>query len=124
MSVIRSLFAAGLLLAAPAVASAAAFNPPATCEADLAALDPSFEETQARLSKVTKEDHVELCAAVKHHIEVMEHAAAVFVQCTPEGHDQRENLGQVLGTAADFRDISADQGCPPLPEPQRIPWPE
>jgi hypothetical protein len=122
MSRLRLLLAvAPLLLAAPS--THAEFARPAACDADFAAMDASFEETMARLEKVTRTDKVEMCAAFRHHIEVMESAAEVFLRCLPDGHDQRENLGQVLGTAADFRDISINQDCPPLPDPKPLPEP-
>jgi hypothetical protein len=104
-----------------AAAHAGEFVPPASCPADLAAVDATFDGTLARLKGVSEDDPAELCAAVKHHVEVMENAAAVFQRCLPEGHDKRENLGQVIGTDADFRDISANHDCPPLPDPPPFP---
>ena len=109
------------LLAGSLTARAGEFVRPATCAADLAGLDDAFHETEARLQGVDPKNQDELCAAVKHHVEVMENAAAVFQRCLPEGHDKRENVGQVIGTDADFRDISASHGCPPLPDPPPFP---
>jgi hypothetical protein len=120
----RLALAFALILAlAPLAPTARAdeFVPPASCPADLAAVDATFDETLARLKGVSEDDPTELCAAVKHHVEVMENAAAVFQRCLPEGHDKRENLGQVIGTDFDFRDISANHNCPPLPDPPAFP---
>ena len=119
----------GLALALPVLALVAVapparageFVPPASCDADLAGLDDTFHETMARLQGVDPKNQDELCAAVKHHVEAMENAAAVFQRCLPEGHDRRENMGQVIGTDADFRDISASHNCPPLPDPPSFP---
>jgi hypothetical protein len=49
----------------------------ATCDADLAAVDTSFVETQARLEKAGSEDQAEKCAAIRHHIEVMANGSTV-----------------------------------------------
>ena len=103
-------------------AHAAEFNPPATCEADLAAVDASFEETQARLDKVTKADKVEMCAAIKHHIEVMANGINVFQRCQPPGHDKGENIAQLAASIGDFLDINDAQGCARFELP-KIDWP-
>lgn len=85
---------------------------PATCPADLAALDASFDETAERFDKAwNSDDEAEKCAAIRHHIDVMLKAAAVFDVCTT-GHGREENMGQALGTAADFEDIAAELDCP------------
>lgn len=123
MTRLAAVVAVTLAVAAPS-AHAAEFVPPASCDADLAGLDASFEETQSRLQAVDPKNQAELCAAVKHHVEVMENAATVFQRCLPDGHDKRENMGQVIGTDADFRDISASHGCPPLPAPPPFPGDE
>jgi hypothetical protein len=102
-------------------AAQAVFTPGPTCSADLTAVDASFVETQARLDKVTKEDKVEMCAAIKHHIEVMAHGIAVFNRCLPDGHDKGENVAQLAASIDDFLYINDNQGCAPvtvpLPEP-------
>jgi hypothetical protein len=114
MSPLRFAFCAFVLLTPAAHADEIAPG----CDADLAALDASFDETMSRLQKATASDKVEKCAAITHHIEVMMHAAEVFDRCLPEGHDKRENMGQVLGTAADFRDIMVGEECPVVPDLQ------
>ena len=109
------------LLANVALASSAlaAEVSTATCEADLAAVDASFTETQARLEKAAKADQAEQCAAIRHHVEVMANGINVFQRCLTDGHDKRENIGQLVGSIADFLDINASLDCPPL-DPPRI----
>lgn len=99
-----------LLLAVPP--AFAEGPPPATCRGDLAGLDATFEETLQRLDTAWKsEDNAQKCAAISHHIDVMRHAAEVFDVCTT-GRGREENMGQALGTIADFQDIASDIGCP------------
>jgi hypothetical protein len=101
------LFAVLLVAAAPASAQV-----DEACPADLAAVDASFDETLQRLNSVTKDDTLEVkCDAIRHHIEVMRAAGDVFDRCTT-GHGREENLGQVMGTIADFQDIASQMGCP------------
>ncbi len=113
----RPALAALIVALAPAIARAddARSASTATCDADLVAVEASFDETLARLEKASTAPHDELCAAVRHHIEVMLSAAAVFDRCLADGHDKRENMGQALATADDFRAVLLDEGCPPLP---------
>jgi hypothetical protein len=115
---LRRLIIAAAVCAAFAPAHAAEFTPAATCAVDVPAVDASFEETQARLAKVTKEDHVELCAAVKHHVEVMANAINVYQKCLRPGHDKGENIAQLVGTIADFLEINEAQGCPEFEIPE------
>jgi hypothetical protein len=104
----RFILLVGLLLAA---APAWAQGDPA-CRAEIADVNASFDETLARLNGVSKDDTLEIkCAAIRHHIDVMLKAADVFSRCTT-GHGREENMGQALGTAADFEDIASDMGCP------------
>jgi hypothetical protein len=82
------------------------------CPGDLAATDASFEETLQRLDSAFKtKDQTQRCDAIRHHIEVMRAAGDVFDRCTT-GHEREENLGQVIGTIADFQDVAAEMGCP------------
>jgi hypothetical protein len=108
----------GLLALLAVPAHAAEFTPAATCAADMPAVDASFEETQARLAKVTKEDHAELCAAVEHHVAVMANGINVFQKCMRPGHDKGENIAQLVGTIADFLEINEAQGCPQFAIPE------
>ena len=96
------------VLATMALASAAIATPlsTTTCDAELAAVDASFVETEARLEKAGNADQAEKCAAARHHIEVMANGVDVFLRCTPDGHDKRENIGQLMVSIADFLDIS------------------
>jgi hypothetical protein len=104
-----ALFTGALVLASlPALAQEIAPG----CDKDLAAVDASFEETQARLKKAAVADQTEKCAAIKHHVEVMAKGINVFQRCQPEGHDRSENVAQLGASIGDFLDISDRQGCP------------
>jgi len=93
-------------------AALAAEDLPYTCRAEIANLNANLDETLERLEGAWKsEDDAEKCAAIRHHIEVMRGAAEVFGRCTT-GHARGENVGQALGTVADFEDIAAELGCP------------
>ncbi|MEJ0013529.1 MAG: hypothetical protein WDM94_13090 [Bauldia sp.] len=106
-----------IVIAVLAAVPAHAAEPLATCPADLAAVDASFAETQARLDKVTQADKVELCAAIKHHIEVMANGIAVFDRCMENGHDKGENIAQLEASIDDFLYINENQGCAPVTVP-------
>lgn len=111
-----AIIAALVGLAAPAAAAEAASV--GTCDADLAAVAASFDETQARLDKAASADTDEKCAAIRHHVEVMANGANVMQRCLPEGHDKGENVGQLVGSIADFLDISDSLGCPAFAQPK------
>ena len=103
-----ALFTGALTLSGlPAIAQGIAPG----CDKDLAAVDASFEETQARLQKAARADQTEKCAAIRHHVEVMANGINVFQRCQPEGHDKGENIGQLGASIGDFLDISDRQGC-------------
>ena len=108
------------VLATMALASAAIATPlsTTTCDAALAAVDASFVETEARLEKAGNADQAEQCAAARHHIEVMANGIAVFLHCTPDGHDRRENIGHSASGIADFLDIGDFLGCPAFDLPK------
>ena len=97
------LFLAGL--AGPAIAA-----PPGTCPEDLARVDRSFEETMQRLEANGKSEVTAKCAAFRHHVAVMEAARTVFEACL-DGFEERENVGQIVGTIADFEEIIT-ANCP------------
>ena len=108
------------MLASVALASSAfaAQVSPATCDADLAAVGTSFDETQARLDKAGNADQAEKCAAIRNHVEVMANGVNVFQRCLPDDHGRRENVGQLVGSIADFLDISDSLGCPAFDLPK------
>jgi hypothetical protein len=108
---IPRLVALAVFLAAASLAPAVAGEIAPGCDADLAAVDASFDETMTRLQAAGSADQAEKCAALHHHIDVMTKAGEVFQRCLAEGHDKGENLGQVYGTIADFQDILVEQGC-------------
>jgi hypothetical protein len=97
-----------LILAAAAGPAAAQMS--AACRADLAALEPTFEETLARLDSVANADQAAQCAAWHHHVTVMENARDVFMRCLT-GFEQRENVGQMVVSIADFVDLIGRK-CP------------
>ncbi len=111
MSPVRLAFVAAVLALAPTARAAEPAPSVAACPADLAAVDASFAETQARLTKAAVADQTEKCAAIRHHIEVMANGINVFQRCLPEGHDKGENIAQLGASVADFLDISDQQGC-------------
>ncbi len=102
------------VLASVALTSAAIAAPlsTATCDADLAAIAASFDETQARLEEAASADQAEQCAAIRHHVEVMANGVTVFQRCLPDDHDKGENIAQLVGSIADFLDTSDSLGCP------------
>jgi hypothetical protein len=106
LAIVVSLLLAG---ASPAWAQR---DPADDCPAELAAVDASFDETQQRLKSAWESnDDGKKCVAIRHHLEIMRHAGDVFDVCTT-GHGREENLGQVIGTIADFEDIASEMGCP------------
>lgn len=102
---------AALLFAAPATVRAAEFAP--GCDADLAKVDESFQETMTRLEGVAKGTEAEKCAAYRHHVDVMTKGIEVFMRCMPEGHDQREHVGQLAVSIEDFNYMIEDKKCAP-----------
>ncbi len=90
----------------------------ATCDADLAAVGASFDETQARLEKAASADQAEKCAAIRRHVEVMANGVNVFQRCLADDHDKGENIAQLVGSIADFLDISDSLGCPVFDPPK------
>lgn len=111
MSSLRFVVAVAALLSG-ALPTAAQVGSPA-CQTDLAAVDASFEETLARLGKITQATPVaEKCAAFKHHVEVMQNGIEVFDRCMDDGHDKGENIGQLGASIEDFQYIMQNQGCP------------
>ena len=113
LAVVTSL--ASMALGAPGMAVAASVG---TCDADLAALEASFDESQARLEKSGSADQAEKCAAIRHHVEVMANGANVMQRCLREGHDKGENVAQLVGSIADLLDVSDSLGCPAFDLPK------
>ena len=106
---------ASVALGAPTLAAPLSAT---TCDADLAAVEASFDETQARLEKSGTAEQAEKCAAIRHHVEVMANGANVMQRCLPDGHDKGENVAQLVGSIADFLDISDSLGCPAFDLPK------
>jgi len=114
----RLAIIAMLASAALTPSALAAETSSATCDADLAAVGASFDETQARLDAAASADQAEKCAAIRRHVEVMANGINVFQRCLPGGHDKGENIAQLVGSIADFLDFSESLNCPPLDPPK------
>jgi hypothetical protein len=86
------------------VKAAAPPRPEAVCARDLAATDTRLRQTQARLNASQNRPMAQRCTAFRSHVQVMRAAAAVFDRCTTGRHRQ-ENVGQMMGSIADWREI-------------------
>lgn len=97
MSALRPcLLAATVALAlAPGIAVAA-------CPEDLAANDVRFTQTLERLESVKNGTKAQKCEAYRAHVKIMEQGREVFQRCNT-GTTQRENVGQMNDSIADFQ---------------------
>ena len=85
---------------------------PFTCSAEKTQLEINMRQSEERIDSAwIAENPVQKCAAVRQHIEVMRAAADVYARCT-RGREHDKNLGQALGTVADFEDIAEEINCP------------
>ncbi len=76
----------------------------ASCARDLAATQTSLRQTLERLNRTRSRPAAQRCATFRSHVQVMRAAAAVFDRCTTGRHRQ-ENVGQMMGSIADWREI-------------------
>jgi hypothetical protein len=97
MSALRLLAAVVLLALAPSRAIAA-------CPEDLAANDLRFKQTLERLESVKNGTQKQKCVAYRSHVRIMEQGREVFARCN-SGTTQRENVGQMNDSIADFREL-------------------
>jgi hypothetical protein len=112
MTLLRFAVVALVLGAEPYAVLAQEFAP--GCGADLQAVDDSFRETLERLDGVAANGtDPEKCAAYRHHVDVMAKGIEVFLRCMPDGHDQRENIGQLQVSIGDFEVVIANKKCAP-----------
>ncbi len=93
------------MVPAAIAASLFAFAPAmAACPEDLAANDVRFKETIARLESVKNGTQAQKCAAYRSHVQIMQRARVIFARCT-SGLGQRENIGQMNDSIADFEEL-------------------
>lgn len=96
----------GAVLAAGTPAAAQAGAASAFCARDLSATDARLKATLRRLQATRSSPMAARCVAFRDHIRIMQQAAIVFDRCTTGRHRQ-ENVGQMLGSIADWREIVA-----------------
>jgi hypothetical protein len=101
VTALATLSPALFLLPAKAVASP---RPEAACARDLATTDTRLRQTQARLNASQNRPMAQRCIVFRSHVQVMSAAADVFNRCTTGRHRQ-ENVGQMAGSIADWREI-------------------
>lgn len=90
---------------APGAAHAGYVDTP-QCRRDLASIDGSLSGSLRDLQRNKARAIPQRCAAFRRHVEVMRRASAVFRQCST-GRERAENVGQMEGSIADFREIIA-----------------
>lgn len=76
------------------------------CARDLSATDTQLKATLQRLQATRSAPMATRCQAFRDHIRIMQQAAVVFDRCTT-GRNRQENVGQMLGSIADWREIVA-----------------
>ena len=87
------------------VASAAfAQAPSPSCQKDLAENDVRFKQTIQQLEAVKNGTQAQKCAAYRSHVQIMKQSIPVFQRCTG-GLGQRENIGQMNDSIADFEQL-------------------
>lgn len=101
---LTALSSAPFLIAQPLAASPAATE--AFCARDLAATDVRLRQAQARLDASRSAPMAQRCEVFRGHVRAMQQAAVVFNRCT-SGRHRQENVGQMLGSIADWREIIA-----------------
>jgi hypothetical protein len=89
---------------AAALRAFAAAPAAAACPDDLAANDVRFKQTLERLESVKNGTQAHKCAAYRAHVRIMEQGRGVFARCNT-GLTQRENVGQMNDSIADFREL-------------------
>jgi hypothetical protein len=105
MSAYRVMQAAAFAAMIVFVASAAfAQAPTAACQKDLADNDVRFKQTIQQLEAVKNGTPAQKCAAYRSHVQIMKQSIPVFQRCT-SGLGQRENIGQMNDSIADFEQL-------------------
>lgn len=101
----RAFLSLVTLVLAMSAASAGYVDTP-QCRRDLGAVDASLKATLRDLDRNKRGSPAQRCASYARHVEVMRKASGVFAQCTT-GRERAENVGQMDGSIADFREIIA-----------------
>ena len=94
-------FAAMIVFIGPAAFAQA---PTPACQKDLAENDARFKQTIERLESVKNGTQAQKCAVYRSHVQIMKQSLPVFQRCT-SGLGQRENLGQMNDSIADFEQL-------------------
>ncbi|WP_439576109.1 hypothetical protein [Phreatobacter sp.] len=102
-----AIMAAACLALVPAGSALAQSTAAAAfCARDLSATDTRLKATLRRLETTRSSPIAQRCSVFRDHIRVMQQAAVVFERCTTGRHRQ-ENVGQMIGSIADWREIVA-----------------
>ncbi|QCK88057.1 hypothetical protein E8L99_21000 [Phreatobacter aquaticus] len=76
------------------------------CAGELVLTEIRLRQTLERLRATNTAPMPQRCAVFREHIRVMSGAARIYGQCM-RGHARGENVGQMQGSVADFREIVA-----------------
>jgi hypothetical protein len=76
------------------------------CARDLAATDAKLRHALTRLDESRAAPMGVRCLVFRDHVRAMSQAAAVFERCS-SGRHRSENVGQMVGSIADWRQIIA-----------------
>jgi len=98
--------AVALALTAVAPAFVAASPSEAFCARDLSATDTRLRHALVRLEETRNLPMPQRCTAFRDHLRAMTQAASVFERCST-GRTRSENVGQMVGSIADWRVIIA-----------------
>jgi hypothetical protein len=106
-----ALLAPALFLASPALAQGSCRPIPGgpqgdACAAELVLTEIRQRQMTERLAAVRTAPRPEQCRVFHDHVRTMADAACVFHRCTT-GHHRRENVAQMQGSIADWREIIA-----------------
>jgi hypothetical protein len=89
-----------------ASAASAGYVDSPQCRRDLSATDASLKATLRDLDRNKRGSPAQRCASYARHVEVMRKASGVFRQCAT-GRERAEDVDQMEGSIADFREIIA-----------------
>ena len=104
MNLRNLVLALAIITPAPAFASPVATE--AFCTRDLSSTESRLRQALARLTENRNAPIPQRCEIFRRHVQVMQHAAMVYDRCTT-GRTRQENVGQMLGSIADWREIIA-----------------
>lgn len=98
--------AVALVLTAVVPTFAAASPSEAFCARDLSATDTRLRHAQSRLDQTRDLPMILRCNAFRDQLRAMTQAASVFERCST-GRARSENVGQLVGSIADWRQVIA-----------------